>query len=66
MSAEEWKRFAGLFAGGDYGEMWRSLFGRCDWFQEMALELAEAFGYPYRAEEGRRVREFAGRMQEGK
>ncbi len=66
LAPEEWKRFAGLFASGDYEEMWRSLLGRCDWFQEMAPETAKQLGYPYRAEEGRRVREFAGRMQEGK
>lgn len=64
LTREEWGRFAALFAGGDYEELWRSLFGRGDWFHELALELAEYFGYPYKAEEAKRVSNFARQMRE--
>ena len=58
LSDEEMKRFTGMFANGDYEDMWEKLFLMYDYFEELTLYVAEKLGFTTDMEESRNVREF--------
>ena len=64
LSEEEMERFMGLFARGDYEDMWDKLFLMYDWFEELSVFVAEKLGFPLDLQESRDVREFMQKRRE--
>ena len=58
ISEEEMKRFMGIFACGDYEDMWNKLFLMYDYFEELSIYVAEKLGFPLDLEESHNVRDF--------
>ena len=58
LSPEEMERFKGIFAKGEYEDMWDKLFLMYDYFEELSLYVAEKLAFHIDLEESRNVREF--------
>ncbi|MCR5595396.1 MAG: aminoglycoside 6-adenylyltransferase [Lachnospiraceae bacterium] len=58
LSEEEMTRFMGIFASGEYEDMWNKLFLMYDFFEELAVYVAKKLDFKYDPEEARNVREF--------
>ncbi|WP_029232455.1 aminoglycoside 6-adenylyltransferase [Butyrivibrio sp. VCB2006] len=58
LSKEEMERFAGIFANGEYEDMWNKLFLMYDYFEELSIYVSEKLGYPLDLEESENVRDF--------
>lgn len=58
LTEEEMERFAGVFANGDYEDIWEKLFLLYDYFAEIASYVAEKMSYPFDMEETKNVRAF--------
>lgn len=58
LSDNEMKRFEGIFAGGDYEEMWGKLFCMYDYFEELSIYVAKKLSFPLDLEESKNVRDF--------
>jgi aminoglycoside 6-adenylyltransferase len=58
MTKEEMKRFEGIFAGGDYEDMWNKLFLMYDYFEELSIYVSKKLGFPIDLEESQNVRSF--------
>lgn len=58
LTEEEMDRFEGIFASGDYEDMWNKLFLAYDYFEELSIYVAEKLNYSIDLEESRNVREF--------
>lgn len=50
-----WAKYAATYAGAEYAEVWLALFAACDLFREIALQVADHFGYEYPAGDDDRV-----------
>lgn len=53
--SDQWRLFAGSFAGGNYDDMMRALFSMCELFRSCGREVGQALGYAYPEEDDRRV-----------
>ncbi|MCR4588664.1 MAG: aminoglycoside 6-adenylyltransferase [Lachnospiraceae bacterium] len=58
LSNEEMQRFMGIFASGDYDDMWKKLFLMYDYFHELAGYVAEHLYFPEERTEAENVRQF--------
>lgn len=58
LSPEEMERFASIFPGGDYEEIWERLFIMYDYFAELCEFVAEKLGFYHDKDETLRVRKF--------
>lgn len=58
LTASEMTRFQGLFANGEYGDMWFKLFMTYDYFAETAKYVADKLGYFHDEEETKNVKAF--------
>ncbi len=50
-----WKKFANTYVDADYQNMWKALFLMCEIFNELALEIADYYGYEYNQDEYQNV-----------
>ena len=50
-----WDRLLLTYSDADYGRTWNALFAACDLFREIALQVADRYGYVYPHEDDRRV-----------
>jgi aminoglycoside 6-adenylyltransferase len=53
-----WDKYLKTFSDADYQNMWRSLFTMCDLFREVAMTVAEHFGYDYPVDDDQRVTDY--------
>ena len=58
LSEEEMERFAGIFANGEYEDIWEKLFLFYDYFTELSVFVGGKLGFEVDLEETRNVREF--------
>ena len=58
LSEEEMKRFASIFANGEYADMWKKLFVFYDYFAELAEYVADNLGFAFDGLETEAVRKF--------
>ena len=58
LSPEEMERFKGIFAKGEYEDMWDKLFLMYDYFEELSVYVAEKLAFHIDLGESRNVREF--------
>ncbi|MCR5558682.1 MAG: aminoglycoside 6-adenylyltransferase [Butyrivibrio sp.] len=58
LTKEEMERFKGIFASGEYEDMWNKLFLTYDYFEELSIYVAKKLGFPLNLEESRNVRDF--------
>lgn len=58
LTADEMKRFGGIFPSGEYKDIWEKLFLIYDYFHELEKELSKHFGFNCYEDETRRVKEF--------
>ncbi|NLG05065.1 MAG: aminoglycoside 6-adenylyltransferase [Clostridia bacterium] len=58
LSEDEMNRFAGIFANGEYDDLWEKLFVFYDYFAELAKYVGEALGFFFDETETKAVREF--------
>lgn len=58
LSASEMNRFQGIFATGEYGDMWFKLFMMYDYFTELAQYVSGKLGFAFDKEETKNVKEF--------
>ena len=61
---EMYARYAATYSGSDYNDVWTSVFAMCDLFHELALPVAEYFGFTYRQEEEDGIREYLRMVKE--
>ena len=55
---ELWRRYADTYAGADAGRCWQALFRMGDLFRDAAAVVGDARGFPYPAEDDRRVTDY--------
>ncbi len=65
LSEDEMKRFMGIFAKGDYEDMWDKLFLMYDLFEELSVYVAQKLDYPIDHSESKNVREFMEQRRRG-
>ncbi len=58
LSEEEMNRFMGIFAKGDYEDMWDKLFLMYDYFEDLSIYVSEKLGFSLDLQESRNVRNF--------
>lgn len=58
LSEEEMNRFMGIFAKGDYEDMWDKLFLMYDYFEDLSIYVSEKLGFSLDLQESRNVRDF--------
>ena len=58
LTEAEMQRFMGIFAGGDYEDMWNKLFLMYDYFEELSIYVAKELNFPLNLEESASVRAF--------
>jgi aminoglycoside 6-adenylyltransferase len=58
LSADEMKRFRGIFPSGEYNDIWEKLFRIYDYFHDLEKEVSQYFGFCCYEDETRRVKEF--------
>ena len=58
LSEDEMKRFAGVFANGEYEDIWEKLFSLYDFFADLARYVSKKLGFPFDEDETKRVRDF--------
>ena len=58
LSPELYAQYAATYSGGDYDDVWASIYTMCDLFHKLALPVAEHFGYTYRQDEEDGIREY--------
>ena len=58
LTEEEMIRFQGIFANGEYEDMWDKLFLMYDYFEELSIYVAEKLHFALDLEESKNVREF--------
>ena len=58
LTKEEMDRFTGVFASGEYEDMWNKLFLMYDYFEELSVYVSQKLDYPLDLEESRNVRIF--------
>ena len=58
LSEDEMKRFMGIFAGGEFEDMWDKLFLMYDYFEELSIYVAKELKFPLDLEESKNVRDF--------
>ena len=58
LTEEEMIRFQGIFANGEYEDMWDKLFLMYDYFEELSIYVAERLQFALDLEESKNVREF--------
>jgi len=51
LSQEQYKKYTGIYSGSDYSDVWKSIYVMCDLFHELALSVAESFGFTYKQNE---------------
>lgn len=54
---DEMNRFSGIFANGEYNDLWKKLFIFYDYFAELAKYVAEALGFFFDGGETKAVKE---------
>ncbi|MBN2548760.1 MAG: aminoglycoside 6-adenylyltransferase [Anaerolineales bacterium] len=60
---ELWQQFPGIYASGDYADLWRALFSAGKLFRQIGMDVAKKLGYTYPLEDDQRVTEFIHRVQ---
>ncbi len=63
LSSKEMERFASIFPGGDYEDIWNRLFIMYDYFAELCEFVAEKLGFDHDKYETQRVREYLKMMR---
>lgn len=58
LSESEMARFQGIFANGEYGDMWFKLFMMYDYFAELARYVAMKLSFSFDEEETKKVKDF--------
>ncbi|WP_026527127.1 aminoglycoside 6-adenylyltransferase [Butyrivibrio sp. VCD2006] len=58
LTDEEMNRFTGIFANGEYEDMWNKLFLMYDYFEELSIYVSEKLGFPLDLDESKNVRAF--------
>lgn len=58
LTKEEMERFAGVFANGEFQDMWEKLFLLYDYFAELAKYVADELGFSFDETETKDVRAF--------
>ena len=58
LSEEEMRRFSGIFANGEYEDMWEKLFLFYDYFTELSVFVGGKLGFVVDLEETHNVRDF--------
>ena len=52
------------YSGSNYDEIWMSICAMCDLFHDLALQVAEHFGFTYRQTEEDGIREYLKMVKE--
>lgn len=55
LSEEEMKNFMNLFPSSSYEDIWEKLFLQCDYFNKIAIKVAEHFGWKYDLKETQKI-----------
>ncbi len=55
LPARLWESYRRTYAGGDYTDIWRSIFEMCALFRELALQISARFGFAYPCEDDRKM-----------
>ena len=55
LEPELWERFEKTYSGLGREETWEALFSMCDLFRQVAIPIAESYGFEYPFEDDRRV-----------
>ncbi|TJY41100.1 aminoglycoside 6-adenylyltransferase [Cohnella pontilimi] len=55
LEPRHWEAFVRTYADGDYEHIWQALFTMCDLFREIAIGVAEHFGFVYALDEDKQV-----------
>jgi len=58
LAPELYAQYAVTYSGGDYNDVWASIYTMCDLFHKLALPVAEHFSYTYRQDEEDGIREY--------
>ena len=53
-----YKKYAATFSDGDYSNIWTAVYVMCDLFHDLAVAVAEHFGFVYRQSEEDGMREY--------
>ena len=64
LSPELYEKYAATYSGSDYYDVWTAVFVMCDLFHDLALQVAEHFGFTYRQNEEDGIREYVKMVKE--
>ena len=64
LSPEIYKRYCATFSGSNYDDIWKSVSTMCDLFHELAMCVADHFGFTYRQDEEDGMREYMKMVRE--
>jgi len=53
-----YKRYLATYSGAGNNEIWESIYAMCDLFHDLALPVAEKFGFTYKQDEEDGIREY--------
>ncbi len=62
---EDYAAYAATYSDADYAHLWASIDAGCALFSHVAREIADAFGFVYRAEEEEGMREYMRMVRDG-
>ena len=63
---ELYARYAATYSGGNYEDVWASLFTMCGLFHTLAVDVAAHFGFVYRQDEEEGMRKYLRMVREDK
>lgn len=58
LSKEYWELYKATYSDSDYGHLWSSIETMCSLFRQLALEVADSFGYTYPQHEEDGIRRY--------
>ena len=64
LAPDLYRQYAATYSGSDYDEIWKSVDAMCDLFHDLALCVAEHFGFMYRQHEEDGMREYTRKVRD--